>query len=527
MKSLFIRAAAVAAVAAFVLALASAQPMPTTRVSISSAGGEGDGRSFEPAISADGRFVAFQSWASNLVEGDTNICRVFPTFETGNCPDIFVHDRETGATERVNVSSAGEEANSWSYAPDISGDGRFVSFVSGASNLVENDTNVSFYPDGTPYPMEDVFVRDRETGRTARVSIGSDGAQANGPSDHAAISADGRYVAFLSTADNLAPGDTNGQRDVFRHDLQTGETVRVNVSNARVEANGWSYHVTISADGRFVGFSSSASNLVSPSEAEMDIDAFLWDAESGRVELISAPSGTEPAGPYGEAPFVSADGRWAVFSSGNPNLVPSADMIEDVFLRDRLTGETRRISLTLDGREPSSASFVMGLTSDGRFAVYRTASPGIVPGDTNDREDVFVWDRLTGQTVRASVDSAGREANGHSEMAEISDDGRIVAFQSDATNLVPSDANGVTDVFAREIVVSPVPSPTPAPPTPTAVATPTPARSTPVAPPPTGDGSGAAETPFNRLGQGLVALVAAWLLITAVGTTLSRRHRPR
>ncbi|MDI6858193.1 MAG: hypothetical protein QME71_07780 [Dehalococcoidia bacterium] len=522
MKWLPIRAAIIAAVAALVVALASAQALPTTRVSVSSEGLEGNGRSFEPAISGDGRFVAFQSWASNLVEGDTNVCRVFPTFDTGNCPDIFVHDRETGTTERVNVSSAGEQANSWSYNPDVSGDGRFVSFVSGASNLVEDDTNVSFYPDGMPYPMEDVFVRDRETGRTARVSVGSDGAQANGPSDRAAISDDGRYVAFLSTADNLVSGDTNGQRDVFRHDLQTGETLRVNVNSAGVEANGWSYHVTISADGRFVGFSSSASNLVAPPEAEMDIDAFLWDAESGRVELISAPSGTEPAGPYGEAPFVSADGRWAVFSSGNPNLVPSADMIEDVFLRDRLTGETRRISLTMDGREAGSASFVMGLTSDGRFAVYRTASPAIVPGDTNDREDVFVWDRLTGQTVRASVDSAGREANGHSEMAEISDDGRIVAFQSDATNLVPADTNGATDVFAREIVVSPAPSPTP-----TAVATPTAPPATPVAPPPTGDGPGAAETPFNRLGQGLVALVAAWLLVTAVGATLSRRHRPR
>ena len=523
MKWFLIRAAAVAAVAAFVVAVASAQAKPTTRVSVSSAGGEGNDRSFEPAISADGRFVAFQSWASNLVEGDTGVCRVFPTFETGNCPDIFVHDRETGTTERVNVSSDGAQANSWSHNADISGDGRFVSFVSGASNLVENDTNVSFYPDGTPYPMEDVFVHDRETGRTTRVSVGSDGAQANGPSDRAAISADGRFVAFLSTADNLVPGDTNGQRDVFRHDLKTGETVRVNVNSDGVEANGWSYHVTISADGRFVGFSSSASNVVTPPEAEMDIDAFLWDAESGRVELISAPSGTEPAGPYGEAPFLSADGRWAAFSSGNPSLLPSADMIEDVFLRDRLTGETRRISLTMDRREAGSAGFVMGMTPDGRFVVYRTASAGIVPGDTNDREDVFVWDRLTGQTVRVSVDGAGREGNGHSELADISADGRFVAFQSDATNLVAVDANRATDVFVREIEWSPAPLPTAAAPTPTVVATPTAAPSATVAPPFTGDGPGVRETRANVFRPAIVASVAALLLMTAAGAALARR----
>jgi Tol biopolymer transport system component len=502
---------------------ATASPGGTTRVSVDSAGNEANDNSGHPSISADGRFVAFQSQASNLVPGDTAVCIRISDLQVANCQDIYVHDRQTGRTERVNVDSAGNQADGWSKSPDISADGRFIVFESTASNLVPGDTSVCNLPDGTPLSCSDIFVHDRKTGETTRVSVSSGGAQGDGPSDQAVISDDGRYVAFLSTASNLVPGDTNGQRDVFRHDLQTGETVRVNVSNSRAEANGWSYHVTISADGRYVGFSSDASNLVDPPENEMDMDAFLWDSVTGQVELISTPSGTVVGVfQYGEAPFVSDDGRWAVFSSGLPDLVPNdTNWVEDVFLRDRLRGETQRISLTTDGKELDSASFVTGITPNGRFAVYHSSSAGIVADDTNDREDVFVWDRATGRTVRVSVDSAGNQGNNHSQLADISASGAAVAYESYATNLVPGDTNGEGDIFANERAVEPLTTATPSPPTatpPLPTATPLPAE---VVAPPTGDGGSSADD-----GISLAVLVAAGgALLLAAGGWYARRRR--
>src|SRR5207248_5589264 len=156
----------------------------TRRVSVSSAGVEASGYSSGPSISADGRFVAFRSDAANLVADDTN-----------NVADVFVHDRQTGETQRVSVSTAGAEANGVSQRPAISADGRYIMFTSAASNLVAGDTNYSW----------DVFVHDRESGETLRVSVSSDGVQGTRSSFGGAISADGRYVAFASTASNLVP----------------------------------------------------------------------------------------------------------------------------------------------------------------------------------------------------------------------------------------------------------------------------------------------------------------------------------
>src|SRR5205814_1263965 len=191
--------------------------------------------------SADGRFVAFAAWARNLAPGDTN-----------GFGDVFVHDRGTGVTERLSVDGAGTEANDTIHQPAISADGRFVAFVSAATNLVPGDTN----------GLSDVFVHDRRTRRTERVSVDSAGTQADGASASPALSADGRFVAFSSSATNLVPGDTNGQADVFVHDRRTGTTERVSVDSAGTGANGWSERPSISADGRFVAFCSYATNLV-------------------------------------------------------------------------------------------------------------------------------------------------------------------------------------------------------------------------------------------------------------------------
>ena len=220
------------------------QQQGTERVSVDSAGNQGNGASAFPSISPDGRFVAFRSDASNLVPGDTN-----------GIGDVFVHDRQTGATQRVSVSSSGTQAAGLNSAgASISADGRLVAFASGASNLVSGDSNNA----------RDIFVHDRQTGATTRVSVSSSGVQANANSFFPSLSADGRLVSFYGSSNNLVPGDTNGKSDVFLHDRQTGTTLLVSVDSAGNQGNQSSSGASsISADGRSVAFSSQASNLVS------------------------------------------------------------------------------------------------------------------------------------------------------------------------------------------------------------------------------------------------------------------------
>src|SRR5262249_38075931 len=194
-----------------------------------------------PVISTDGRFVAFESTASNLVPDDTNLVS-----------DVFVHDRVTGVTERVSVASDGTQGTGSSTAAAISADGRFVAFVSTASELVGDDNNGS----------ADVFVHDRMTGVTQRVSVGPGGLEADGASGSPALSANGMIVAFQSSADNLVRSDTNGMADVFLHDLVSGATVRASVGVGGTEPNGLSSAPSLSADGMLAVFMSAGNNLV-------------------------------------------------------------------------------------------------------------------------------------------------------------------------------------------------------------------------------------------------------------------------
>jgi Tol biopolymer transport system component len=215
----------------------------TTRVSLRSNGKQATGASTStPAISANGRFVAFASYAKNLVKNDSNDMR-----------DVFVHDRSTGKTRRVSVRSNGKQANGDSFKPDISANGRYVAFVSEAKNLVKNDRNERF----------DVFVHDRVTGKTRRINVRSDGKQAKGgDSWEPSISASGRYVAFSSEATNLFSHDTNDDQDVFVRDRKKHKTRVQSRNTTGVASDGFSDNPDISGDGRFVTFDSSASDLV-------------------------------------------------------------------------------------------------------------------------------------------------------------------------------------------------------------------------------------------------------------------------
>ncbi len=249
----------------------------TLIVSRHSSGPYGNDHSGAPSISADGRFVAFESDATNLVSGDTN-----------NAFDVFVHDLMTARTTLVSRHSLGSYGNDHSGVPSISGDGRFVAFESDADNLVSGDTNT----------LDDVFVHDRlasTTGRTTRVSRHSLGNEADGFSSEPSISADGRFVAFRSSAENLVSGDTNGQSDIFVHDRlasTTGRTTRVSRHSLGNEGNGFSSEPSISGDGRFVAFRSDSTNLVS-GDTNGTFDIFVHDrlaSTTGRTTRVNRHS---------------------------------------------------------------------------------------------------------------------------------------------------------------------------------------------------------------------------------------------
>ena len=270
-----------------------AAPGNTTRVSVASDGTQANGGSFTPSISADGRYVAFASIAVNLVSGDTN-----------GVQDIFVHDRQTGQTTRVSVASGGAQANGPSFDPSISADGRYVAFASNASNLVSGDTNNT----------GDIFVHDRQTGATTRVSIGPGGTQANRGSLAPSISADGRYVAFHSDATNLVSGVTNGTTHIFVHDRQTGATTRVSVASDGTEGNSVSIKPSISADGRYVAFQSIATNLVS-GDTNRNQDIFVHDRQTGQTTRVSVASDGTEGNSGSNDPSISANGRYVAFQS--------------------------------------------------------------------------------------------------------------------------------------------------------------------------------------------------------------------
>ena len=421
--------------------LAQAQ---TTRVSVSSAGVEGNLFSDQtPTLSADGRFVAFESAASNLVVGDTN-----------NRSDIFVHDRQTGVTTRVSVTSAGLEAIETSSAPTLSADGRFVAFASLASNLVSNDTNET----------QDIFVHDRQTGETTRVSVSSAGVEAEpfGFNDNPTLSADGRFVAFESIASNLVNGDTNNKADIFVHDRQTGVTTRVSVSSTGLEgvASDNDSEPALSADGRFVTFISFAANLVS-NDTNDQPDIFVHDRQTEETMRVSVSSLGVEGNDRSSFPAISADGRHVAFKSQATNLVAAdTNTNSDIFVHDRQTGETTRVSVSSTGVEANGSDFLLGgpaITGDGQIVAFPSTASNLVSGDTNTIMDIFVHDRQTAETTRVSVSSTGVQANGSNffdRSPAISASGLIVAFMSSASNLVSGDTNDLPDIFVHERSVS-------------------------------------------------------------------------
>lgn len=400
------------------------------RVSVGPSGTEGNGLSRRPFLGGDGRYVAFESIASNLVAGDTN-----------GVQDLFVRDREAGTTRRVSVDSSGREGNDISFGSKMSGDGRFIIFESQANNLVPDDTN----------GFTDIFLHDLQTGTTERVSVGAGGAQADSASGYAYVNRDGRYVVFYSFADNLVSGDTNAVGDIFIRDRQTGETTRLSVSDAEVQGNEISFCPSISDDGRYVSFISYSTNLV-PGDTNGSPDIFVHDRQTGSTRRVSVDSrGVEGNLPSIDAK-ISGNGRIVAFYSEASNLVAGdTNRVGDLFAHDLQTGTTTRVSIRSNGAQGNRISYDARISRDGRFVAFDSDATNLVEGDTNGRGDIFVHDRQTGNTARPSTDRSGVEGNNGSHASRISGDGQFIAFDSEANNLVPGDTNRETDVFIASL----------------------------------------------------------------------------
>jgi Tol biopolymer transport system component len=406
----------------------TSRPRPAIQlVSVSSSGDQANSESDLVGVSANGRHVAFTSDASNLVPGDTN-----------QTVDVFVRDVRAGTTTRVSVSDRGAQADGGSIGDALSPDGRFVVFASSATNLVRGDTN----------GWSDVFVRDLRRRTTTRVSLSSGGTQGDFHSWGGRISADGQRVAFMSDAANLVPGDTNQTVDVFVHDVRTSTTTRHSVSTAGEQADATANEPVISANGRYVAFISDATNLVTGDTNSWG-DVFVRDLRTRTTTRVSLSSDGAQINTSMLPPLaISANGRYVAFSTHSDALVPGLPCCTSrIYLRDRWTHTMSMVSVAGSETPANDASFGPSISASGRYVSFYSLATDLVPGDTNGRSDIFVRDRHAGRTDRVNRPPAGAQADGGSSKPMISGDGRHVAFNSHASNLVPHDTNGATDVF--------------------------------------------------------------------------------
>jgi tricorn protease-like protein len=316
----------------------------------------------------------------------------FGGLDTNGVRDVFVRYRGVPVTIRVSVSSHGTQGNSVSDRPSIDDFAELVAFESYADNLVDDDTNGE----------RDIFVHNLSTRRTSRVSVSSRRKQANDGSSQPAIDGSGRFVAFTSRATNLVLDDTNDTNDVFVHDLTTGETSRVSVSSpthgngASVQGNRPSTHPSISDGGRFVAFSSQADNLVADDTNGAE-DVFVHDRDTGKTTRVSVGSGGTQANGSSRDSSISADGRFVAFSSQADNLVADdTNIVADVFRHDRASGQTQRWSVASDGSQATLGgtvgSVTPAITNAGDKITFSSDARGLVPGDTVLTINIFLRD---------------------------------------------------------------------------------------------------------------------------------------
>jgi Tol biopolymer transport system component len=339
----------------------------------------------------------------------------------------------------------------------VASDGSEGNGVSGGASISSDGRLVAFWSEASNLVANDsngsadVFVRDRARGTTTRVSVSTGGTQANGPSRSAALSGDGRALAFRSNASNLVGGDTNGTWDIFVHDLLSAETTRVSVSSRGTQSNGRSRDPALNGDGHIVAFRSEATNLVG-NDRNGAGDIFVHDRRSGATYRVNVgPRGAEAKGcgvtECGCDPVLSKNGHVVAFWSSARNLVRGdTNMAWDVFVHDNRTGRTTRVSVGPHGRQGQGLSGEPWLSANGRFVVF-SSKARLTTGDANAEWDVFVHDRTTGGTT--AVTPPGIQGNGLSTDPVLSANGRYLAFYSFSSNFVAADTNRAADIFVR------------------------------------------------------------------------------
>ncbi|MFE4513979.1 TolB family protein [Kitasatospora sp. NPDC056783] len=437
----------------------------TERVSVGPGQAQSTGASRSRGLSADGRYAVFTSEAADLVPGDTNAKS-----------DVFVRDLWTGHTERVDTGPGGAQADGDSYEAAISGDGRYVTFGSTATNLTP----------GANLGYENVYVHDRWTGDTSLVSVGrTPGAPQTGKlSGSPSISWDGRYVAYQSNRGDLAPDTVTWfGGNIYVTDRWTGDVRLVSIGADGKEADASSAAPEISADGSTVVFISKATNLIGPGQAGALSPAAVASLKAGsdqefvagsfrhesRAELLkprlyplyardlrsgrtSLASSDGQGGYRGAAsPSLSPDGRYVVYTSWVPNGGSSWDRHFEVYARDLEQGTDTLVSAGLPGTTTTLDSYGGRMTADDRWVYFSSLAANLVPGDTNGAEDVFRRDLWTGRTERVSVASDGSQNTGASSGPFVDALGTTVVFTSSDGTLVPGDTNGVDDVFLRRL----------------------------------------------------------------------------
>ena len=379
------------------------------------------------SISNDARYVVFESESADFVAGDTN-----------GLTDIFLYDRNLDTYERVSVDSLGVESNDESFEAIISGDGEFVVYESNATNLVAGDTNAS----------KDIFVYTIDTGATERVSVDENGVEGDGNSSNPFPSLNGRYIVFRSSATNLVAGDVNGNGDIFVYDrnLDTVESITFGADDD-------SGIPVISADGRYVTFTSDATNLVA-GDTNLEMDAFVYDRNTDTMERVSVDAdGIEgDTGASRDSTSISSDGRYVAFISASTNLVSGdTNGNGDVFVYDRNLDTIERVSVATDGTEADGVSENAIISPNGRFVFFVSGSSNLISGgELNDFKNIFVRDLSIDLTTRVSIGENGEQGNGESLQQTpqaFGLDGKTLVFQTNATNFTDNDVNGFTDIM--------------------------------------------------------------------------------
>ncbi|MBN1374198.1 PD40 domain-containing protein [Candidatus Dojkabacteria bacterium] len=403
----------------------------TVLVSREMSGAECSVGSHGASLSSDGRYVVFTSQCALFVPSDSN-----------GQTDVFMKDLVTGTFTRLSTDSSGGEISTETYSAVISANAQYVVFMSPSSEYVPGDANGTY----------DIFRKDISTGAVLRMSISTEGVDSDDMSSNPAISADGQYIVFDSMATNLILNNLYpGKTDVYIRDVQSSTTSVIGYSTT--EPDGDVMGNSLSSDGRYLAFWSDATNFVND-DINYCSDIFVKDMINETYTLVStSSSGEQGDNDSSSPPKISGNGRYVVFSSEATNFVDiDTNNFADVFIKDLETSTIEMVSVSSSGTQSDSSSYGLDISDDGRYVIFRSDATTLVDNDTNGLTDLFLRDRVSGTTTRVNVSPLGEQSDAEVMYSSISGDGNFIVFSSAATNIVDDDFNGNSDVFLHNRV---------------------------------------------------------------------------